>query len=90
MTTTPHPAGTGRTFTAAVFIATSLDGYIARPNGDIQWLISRGRHAGDTGYEQFIAAIDCVAMGRSTYEQAITYDPMLGDVPGRGVARRRC
>jgi hypothetical protein len=42
----------------AVFLATSLDGYIARPDRRIDWLISAGKQAGDTGYEEFIAGID--------------------------------
>jgi dihydrofolate reductase len=74
MTNTPTPPGTGRPFTGAVFIATSLDGYIARPDGRIDWLISAAEQAGDTGYEEFIAGIDSVVMGRKTYEQALTFD----------------
>ncbi|CAM5270612.1 hypothetical protein [Streptomyces narbonensis] len=38
------------TFAATVFIGTSLDGYIARSNDDIEWLTSRGEKAGDLGF----------------------------------------
>jgi dihydrofolate reductase len=62
------------TFHAAVFIATSLDGFIARPDGSIDWLTDRGRQAGDTGYDQFMAAVDTVVLGRNTYEKVLTFD----------------
>jgi dihydrofolate reductase len=61
-------------FHAAVFIATSLDGYIARPDGSIDWLTERGEHAGDTGYDEFMASVDTVVLGRNTYEKALTFD----------------
>ncbi|MGW6282908.1 dihydrofolate reductase family protein [Kribbella sp. NPDC055071] len=61
-------------FHAAVFIAVSLDGYIARPDGSIDWLTERAAHAGDTGYDEFMASIDTVVLGRNTYETALTFD----------------
>ena len=70
-------------FTGAVFIATSLDGYIARPDGDIDWLTERGADAGDTGYESFIDGIDALVMGRGTYEKVLTFDAW--PYPGRTV-----
>ncbi|MFC4116022.1 dihydrofolate reductase family protein [Nonomuraea zeae] len=63
-------------FSASVFIGTSLDGFIAREDGDIDWLTSRGAAAGgDLGYQDFIDGIDTVVMGRGTYEPALAYDP---------------
>jgi len=47
-----------------LFIATSLDGYIAGPNGEIDWLFTNQ----DYGYSEFYATIDTVVMGRKTYE----------------------
>ena len=67
----PSPAAP---FTGAVFIATSLDGYIARPDGDIDWLTGRGAGAGETGYDAFLSSVDCLVMGRGTYEKALTFD----------------
>ena len=61
------------TFHAAVFIATSLDGFIARSDGSIDWLTERGEQAGDTGYDEFMAAVDTVVLGRNTYEMALTF-----------------
>ena len=46
-----------------LFIACSLDGFIARENGGIDWLLT-----GDYGYKKFYASIDTVLMGRKTYE----------------------
>jgi dihydrofolate reductase len=61
-------------FTGAVFIATSLDGYIARADGDIDWLVGRAEELGEVGYDAFIADIDCLVMGRGTYEKALSFD----------------
>ncbi|MFE6858086.1 dihydrofolate reductase family protein [Nocardia sp. NPDC057668] len=60
-------------FTATVFIGTSLDGYIARMDDDIEWLTSRGEKAGDLGYQEFFATVDAVAMGRKTYETMLGF-----------------
>lgn len=60
---------------ASVFIATSLDGFIARENGDIDWL-SRGGDNGsdeDYGYKEFMATVDVLVMGRNTFEKALTF-----------------
>jgi len=54
--------------TGHVFIAASLDGFIAREDGDIGWLIERDDPAEDHGYEAFIADKDVILMGRGTYE----------------------
>ncbi|AQZ62805.1 deaminase [[Actinomadura] parvosata subsp. kistnae] len=65
-----------RSFRCSVFIGVSLDGFIARRDGDLHWLTSRGEAAGsDLGYEEFIAGIDAVVMGRGTYEPGRSYDP---------------
>ncbi len=60
-------------FTGAVFIATSLDGYIARLDGDLGWLTS-AEGLGDTGYERFMAGVDLLVMGRATYEKVLTFE----------------
>lgn len=62
-----------RSFRTRVFIATSLDGFIARPDGDLDWLTERGERAGDTGYAAFMANIDAIVMGRNTYEKTQTF-----------------
>jgi dihydrofolate reductase len=64
----------GVSFHAAAFIATSLDGYIARTDGSIDWLTSRAEHAGETGYDEFLASVDTVVVGRNTYQLACKFD----------------
>lgn len=54
--------------TGHVFIATSLDGFIARENGDIDWLLKHDQAGEDHGYDAFIENIDVIVMGRGTYE----------------------
>ena len=59
----------------AVFVGVSLDGFIARPNGDLDWLMGEG--GGDSaeyGYNEFIAGIDAIVMGRKTFEKVLTFD----------------
>lgn len=67
--------------TAHVFIATSLDGFIARPDGDIDWLLQRDDPDEDHGYADFIADKDLVVMGRGTYEKVLTLGPWAYDRP---------
>ena len=55
--------------TGHVFIATSLDGFIAREDGDIAWLLERNDPAEDHGYDAFIEKIDIILMGRGTFEK---------------------
>lgn len=78
--------------TAHVFIATSLDGYIARENGDIDWLLQRGTPSDvpseDHGYDDFIADKDMIVMGRGSYEKVLTFDPWPYALPVLVVSRQ--
>lgn len=67
--------------TTHVFIAISLDGFIAREDGDIKWLLQRDDPNEDHGYEAFIADKDMIVMGRGTYEKALTLDSWPYDRP---------
>ena len=51
-----------------VHIATSADGYIARPDGDLEWLTSRPAPKGFYGMNAFMKTIDTKVLGRKTYE----------------------
>ena len=51
-----------------VHIATSADGYIARPDGDLDWLTSRPAPKGFYGMNAFMKTIDTKVLGRKTYE----------------------
>jgi dihydrofolate reductase len=58
----------------SVFIGTSLDGFIARTNGDMDWMQGPGGEGGgDYGYESFVARIDAIVMGRKTFEKVLTF-----------------
>lgn len=60
----------------SVFIATSLDGFISRTDGSIDWLDEANTRvpAGeDCGYEQFMSAVDALVMGRHTFELAHSF-----------------
>jgi dihydrofolate reductase len=57
---------------ASVFIGTSVDGFIARPNGGLDWLPSDGGE--EHGYEAFIASVDALVIGRNTYEIVLAFD----------------
>jgi len=64
----------------SAFIATSLDGYIARQDGNLDWLdrANASMPAGeDCGYNAFIASVDTLVVGRMTYEKALGF----GDWP---------
>ena len=52
-----------------LYIASSLDGFIARENGDIDWLPENT----SSGYDEFYKTIDTVVMGKKTYEQVLTF-----------------
>jgi dihydrofolate reductase len=54
-----------------VHIATSADGYIARPGGDLAWLTSRPKPRGFYGMGAFIKSIDTKFLGRKTYEMSL-------------------
>lgn len=53
-----------------VYIATSVDGYIARPDGDVEWL-NRPMPKGGYGMDAFARSIDTVLWGRKTYDFAL-------------------
>lgn len=67
--------------TTHVFIAVSLDGYIARKDGDINWLLQRDDPTEDHGYTAFIADKDWIVMGRGSYEKVLTFDEWPYDRP---------
>jgi len=54
-----------------IFIAISLDGYIAKPNDDLSFLKIAEKEGEDYGYAEFIATIDTIIIGRKTYDWVI-------------------
>ncbi|KST66111.1 dihydrofolate reductase family protein [Mastigocoleus testarum] len=63
-----------------IYIATSIDGYIARSDGSIDWLPSPEDGEEDFGYNKFYDSIDAVIMGATTYKQVLGF----GDWPYPG------
>ncbi len=57
---------------ASVFIGTSLDGFIARANGDLDFLPPDGGEP--YGYDELMATVDALAIGRKTFETVLTFD----------------
>ncbi|WP_291272466.1 dihydrofolate reductase family protein [Geothrix sp.] len=57
--------------TASIFIGASVDGFIARPNGDLDWLPADGGES--HGYDEFMASVDALVMGRHTFEKVLTF-----------------
>lgn len=65
---------------ASVYIATSLDGFIARENGDLDWLpgsdgssVENNPEDGDLGYQAFMDSVDALVMGRGTFEKVCSF-----------------
>jgi dihydrofolate reductase len=56
---------------ASVFVGTSLDGFIARANGELDWLPAGGGEP--HGYDEFIASVDAIVIGRKTFETVLTF-----------------
>lgn len=59
--------------TGHVFIATSLDGFVARADHGLDWLMKRQTDGEDHGYERFVDNVDGVVMGRGSYENVLTF-----------------
>ena len=58
----------------SLYIASSLDGYIARPDGDIKWLEEfPNPDNNDFGYHEFLKGVDTTIMGGATYRQVLTF-----------------
>lgn len=64
--------------TTSVYIATSLDGFIAREDGSIDWLMEANTAiplGEDCGYAAFMSTVDVLIIGRNTYEQVADFEP---------------
>ncbi|GAB1419963.1 dihydrofolate reductase family protein [Anaerolineales bacterium] len=73
-----------RPLKVSVFMALSLDGFIARPDGDVAWL-EEGMplpEGDDAGYADFFKTVDVLVMGRGSFEKVLAFDPWpYGDKP---------
>lgn len=57
---------------ASVFVGTSLDGFIARPNGAFDFLEAGGGEP--HGFDEFMATVDALVIGRNTFETVLGFD----------------
>jgi dihydrofolate reductase len=57
---------------ATVFVGTSVDGFIARPNGDLDFLPPGGGEP--HGYDEFMGTVDALVIGRKTFETVLAFD----------------
>lgn len=69
----------------SVFIASSVDGFIARDNGDIDWLEKPGfdsQQGLHLTYDKFIKTVDTIVMGRKTFEKVLSFSEWIyGEIP---------
>jgi len=56
-----------------VYVGTSLDGFIAREDGDIDWLVKFQNKEVHDSYGEFINTIDAIVIGRGTYEKVLSF-----------------
>jgi len=55
----------------SVFIGTSLDGFIARANGDLDFLPAGGGEP--HGYDEFMSTVDALVIGRKTFDTVLSF-----------------
>ena len=67
----PAPA----TLRCSVYLAVSLDGYIARADGGLDWLSAVELEGEDYGFQAFLDSVDTLVLGRSTYEVVRDFEP---------------
>ena len=56
-----------------VYIGTSLDGFIARKDGNIDWLVQFANSEAVDAYEEFMSRIDAIVIGRGTFEKVLGF-----------------
>jgi dihydrofolate reductase len=61
------------TMMASVFVGTSVDGFIARADGSLDWLPEGGGEP--HGYNEFMDSVDAIVIGRKTFEKVLTLGP---------------
>lgn len=60
-----------------LYMATSIDGFVASPDGSVDWLLTDVEIGSEHGFESFVKTVDTLLMGRTTYEQTVSF----GDWP---------
>ena len=57
----------------SVFVGTSLDGFIARPDGTLDFLSAGEAEPEPYGFEEFLSTVDALVMGRNTYDVVLPF-----------------
>lgn len=71
------------------YVAASIDGYIATPDGGVDWLSPFQSPGQDYGYADFLASVDGLVIGRTTFDQVLGFGPWPYDgTPCRVVTTR--
>lgn len=60
--------------TGHVYIATSLDGFVARKDHRLDWLMKQVTEGEEHGYEKFVSSVDGIVMGRGSYENVLSFE----------------
>jgi len=71
----PGVATSGLVARVVYYVTSSLDGFVARRDGGIDWLLPP---IAEYGFEELMSSIDAIAMGRKTFEQSLDF----GEPPG--------
>jgi dihydrofolate reductase len=56
-----------------VYIGTSLDGFIARKDGNIDWLVQFANDEAINAYKEFMSRVDAIVIGRGTFEKVLGF-----------------
>jgi len=67
--------------TGHVFMATSLDGFVARKDHSLDWLMKQPTKAEDSGYDEFMASVDGLVMGSGSFRTVLGFDPWPYEKP---------
>ena len=59
--------------TGHVYIATSLDGFVARKDYSLDWLMKQVTEGEEHGYEEFVGSVDGIVMDRGSYENVLSF-----------------
>ncbi len=59
--------------TGHIFLAMSLDGYIARQDDGLDWLMKQPTEGEDHGFDAFMASVDCLIMGSNTFHTVLGF-----------------
>lgn len=60
--------------TGHIFMAMSLDGFVARPDFGLDWLLKQKTEGEDHGFDRFMASVDGLVMGSGSFRTALTFD----------------